>query len=395
MPLLLVFAFALLFTACAPRPAPSEANPKPAITVAQRPEADDVGRYLAGLPVREDSAFRELVSVPAWQDHKREFDALWRKFDRERRPKLEQFQRSELALVELQPPTLFYPFGGPDILTATIFFPQARTYVLVGLEPPGSLPTKESIAKREAQDYFPRIRRTIFSLLYRSFFVTEAMDKQLRGQITDGVLPLLLIELVRAGYTVLGYQHVRLSSEGQLLAEEAARSTSASGQNRGVVIEFRGDHSAVAQQLVYLSLNLHDSAFKTNAAFRTFMSLQAPVATFFKAASYLPHQKGFALLRDYVLEISSGILQDDTGIPFRYWDSEKWEIQLYGKYTQPYGSFRYMVQPDLRKAYELGQAQVKPLGFYIGYGFGRAPSALIRARKKSPGQKQGVAPHMK
>ena len=36
--------------------------------------------------------------------------------------------------------TLFYPFGGPDLLSAAQFFPAASSYVLVGLEPPGRIP---------------------------------------------------------------------------------------------------------------------------------------------------------------------------------------------------------------------------------------------------------------
>ncbi|MBL8233542.1 MAG: hypothetical protein JNL98_33915 [Bryobacterales bacterium] len=341
-----------------------------------------MGRYLAGMVAQDGSPFSDLLAGQPWQDHRREFDALWNKFDQVRRPMLTRFQKSELAVPQLQRPVVFYPFGGPDILTASIFFPSARTFVLVGLEPPGSLPTKELIGKRDPQEYLPRIRRTIYSLLYRSFFVTEAMDKQIRGQITDGVLPLLLIELVRTGHRVLGYQHVEINGEGRLVPWQPGDEPPTSRKNRGVVIEYQADGSKEANRVVYLSVNLHDSAFESNAAFRKYMDGHKPVAAFFKAASYLPHQKGFGQVRAYVLEISSGVIQDDTGIPYRFWDRGKWDVQLYGKYTQPYGSFRFMVQPDLKKAYSEEGASVKPLGFYIGYGYGRAPSAMTRAIRK-------------
>ena len=35
---------------------------------------------------------------------------------------------------------IFYPFSGPDYLTAHAFFPNADKYVMLGLEPVGKLP---------------------------------------------------------------------------------------------------------------------------------------------------------------------------------------------------------------------------------------------------------------
>jgi hypothetical protein len=52
---------------------------------------------------------------------------------------------------------------------------------------------------------------------------------------------------------------------------------------------------------------------------------------------------------------------------------------LYGDYVRPYGSFRPLEQPDLRKAYlTLGP---KPLEFRIGYGYGRVESNLLLATR--------------
>jgi hypothetical protein len=50
---------------------------------------------------------------------------------------------------------------------------------------------------------------------------------------------------------------------------------------------------------------------------------------------------------------------------------------LYGEYVRPYGSFRWLEQPDLRNAY-LTQ-KPRPLPFRIGYGFRDIPSNLLFA----------------
>ena len=88
------------------------------------------------------------------------------------------------------------------------------------------------------------------------------------------------------------------------------------------------------------------------------------------------------MIREQVIAKSSAIAQDDTGIPFRFFDQTKWDVILYGKYTQPFGSFKYRKQADLKVAFDKGQ-NVKDLGFFIGYGYGRAPSNLLVARRRT------------
>jgi hypothetical protein len=99
----------------------------------------------------------------------------------------------------------------------------------------------------------------------------------------------------------------------------------------------------------------------------------------FKATSYMTHNREFSIIRDIALNTSGAILQDDSGLPFNLFDAGKWKVQLYGEYTQPYGSFRFRMQKDLRAAYQSGG--VKPLPMRIGYGFGKTASNLLLARR--------------
>jgi len=65
----------------------------------------------------------------------------------------------------------------------------------------------------------------------------------------------------------------------------------------------------------------------------------------------MTHHKNFSTIRGLVLAKSAAVLQDDSGIPYRYFDAANWRVQLYGNYEKPYGSFAWLEQPDLRKAY--------------------------------------------
>jgi len=42
------------------------------------------------------------------------------------------------------------------------------------------------------------------------------------------------------------------------------------------------------------------------------------VTSYFKATSYMTHKAQFSMIRDQVLAKSDAILQDDSGIPYRF-----------------------------------------------------------------------------
>ena len=74
---------------------------------------------------------------------------LGRKRKLDQFPGLHKFQADELSDPSLAGRTVFYPFSGPDALTATAYFPHNPLYVMVALEPAGTLPTPGQIAAKK------------------------------------------------------------------------------------------------------------------------------------------------------------------------------------------------------------------------------------------------------
>ncbi|MBL8173887.1 MAG: hypothetical protein JNK48_04415 [Bryobacterales bacterium] len=371
--LLPVVAVSLWFGGCSQ----PKTETKKSVARQAETEANDIARFLAGVPGRADGPFRDLEPAAAWRRHKESFDRMWGVFEEKRLPAMRAFQEKELSGAGFSGDFVLYPFGGPDVLTVTTLFPKARNYVLIGLEPPGTLPSREDVLAADLERQLPRMEQTLDSLLRRSFFITASMDKELRGQITDGLLQVMLVQLARRGYTVLSHDRVTLNDAGELVAR-----TGTVRRNRGVRIEAQGAKGEVAR-FVYLAANLNNKWLEENEPLRKFVARAGQPAAFFKSTSYMPHKREFSVLRDLILAHCRAVVQDDSGIPYKYVDRGKWDVRLYGEYKQPYGSFRYLVQKDLRKAYEAGAA---PLGFRIGYGFGRVPSGLQVFVKKGPGR---------
>ncbi|HEY3440206.1 MAG TPA: hypothetical protein VGK29_05625 [Paludibaculum sp.] len=365
-----------------PQPAPAAVAVRAAYLSAASPEADDAARFLAGLPGRESSPWKKLEADPAWVEHAANMDHLWALYQDKRRPGMEKFSKSELTGTPFAGAKIWYPFSGGDALTMLTFFPGHGDYAMSALEPPGRVPSPSEFEGGQMAEHLPAIAGTLASLLSKSFFVTREMDRQLRGQVTDGVAQPILILLTRLGYKVLSHTYVQIGDDGKLARRTLEAKRAAFGLNRGIVFEIQRKDGPV-EVLEYTSLNLDDSHMKDNSTYKKYVALLGRPATMLKATSYMLHSKEFTIIRDLILEQSAVIVQDDSGIPWKGFAPETWQVQLYGDYTKPFGKdFAFRTQPDLRAAYEAQRASVRPLDFRMGYGAGRQTSNLQIARRK-------------
>ena len=358
-----------------------KADTRPPDAVPRLRDADDVARFIAGLPGTEGSPFASLEETDAWQEHRSRLDAVWGRAEKGLLNGMREFQKQELGRALANTP-VFYPFGGPDALTPMLCFPNSPAYVLVGLEPSGSLPSVERIERKDLSAYLGDMRETMASELGVSFFITRQMDQQFRGQVTDGLLLPILHLLVRTNHTILGFRYVRLDEDGQVIERSVTYKALTRYGNKGIEIEFLNDSDQSAHKLYYFTVNLSDDRLRENQPFLIYLSRLKGTATLLKATSYMPHRPQFSIIRNAILDNSAAILQDDSGIPFRWFRPDIWSVQLYGYYDHPIGPFRWMEQPDLRKAYQ--EPGPKPLSLRIGYGYSRIPSNLLLARRASP-----------
>ncbi len=316
-------------------------------------------------------------------------DQAWERANKVLLSGLTEFHKTELTDPKIDEAAVFYPFSGPDTLFVTYAFPKSPTYVLVGLEPPGTLPTLAHIQKQidgkkqggdsknnSMADYLADVRETVASILGRSFFITKQMDSQFRGQVSDGLMVPIVELLVRSNMTISGYRYIRLDDNGEVIDREQSKPASS---NRGIEIEFT-DSDKNLHTLYYFSMNLADERFKSNKPFQTFMTGMKGFSAAFKATSYMTHHQEFSAIRQLVLDNANTIMQDDSGIPFKFYKPDVWKVQLYGKYVQPFGVFKYWTEPDLAEAYT--KPDVKQLPFRIGYGYSVIPSNELVARRK-------------
>jgi hypothetical protein len=378
-------------TACGGAPAKKTAEAAPAPVPRAEPVFDhgitDTGRVLAGLAPGDPTRYAALLNRPAWMTHRTEFDTNWSKVSTSRFPAMRAWRDKEFKAVADGCTTLFYPFGGPDFLNAYLLYPSCRQYLLFGLERVGSIPALERLAPERADAVLAQLRESLSDLFLRDYFITRTMMEELRTPEVDGTLPLLLTMLARLDARVVSVEFGDIVPEAAPkpaapIAGDAAPKASAAPAKAAkptrVTVTFLSPGAAQPQSLVYYQVNLQDPQFAARKTFIASLKAMAPFTTFVKSASYLMHDDRFGTIRSMVLTDSSSILQDDTGVPFRFLEKSAWALTFYGKYTKPISDFKYGFQKDLDAAFAQPGA-ARELPFTFGYHWREGSSSVMLA----------------
>ena len=334
----------------------------------------DAARVLAGLPPEQADRLSAVANQPVWQEWKREFDADWTRATTERFSRMRTWRDEQLSPQVGPCGTLMYPFSGPDILNAYLLFPGCRTYVLFGLEHPGTLPALERLSPDLLSEFLTHVQHALGDLLVRNYFITRHMMTDVEASDLHGNFPLMAVFLARLDARIVSARALEIDQDGELRARGERAAAPA------LEIVFTRDGSA-PQTLVYFRAQAEDQSLRIHPGVVRYLERQAPFVTFLKSASYLLHTNQFSVMRDLLLARSRLILQDDSGVPYRFFPAAEWNVALYGRYQKPVKDFNYGFQPDLAKAYAVENA-VKPLTFSFGYHWETGSSTVMLALRK-------------
>ena len=343
----------------------------------------DVAAFLAGMPPSQQSPLHPLASQPAWQSFAADADKSWTNYHQSRTEVIQKWAATELDSVRQSSPTVFYPFSGPDFLNAFTMFPTSQTYVLVGLEPVGSVPQRSTLEKPEL---YPAVKASLWSVLSFSFFRTNDMAVDLKSVELDGALPLIMLFAARTDNQIISIRHVQLGPDAQLVS---ADTTVQAKPNLKIVpgaeIVLRAKNGQ-EKKVYYFSADLNDWQLNASkGAILRYVESLGPLTTYVKAATYLMHKPYFSKVRNLILERSPYILQDDSGIAMKYFRPADWQLTYYGVYRRPINLFASHYQPELTASYNDSLQRPRPLPFGTGYNWRQKDSNLLLAqRRKAP-----------
>jgi hypothetical protein len=352
--------------------APTPSAPQ---TAAKSSLANDVARYLAGLPVAPGSALTALTQDPRWAAHARAMNVAFGQLEQSQLNNIRTFRAENIAPATQASRNCLYLFSGPDFLYADAMFGDCSTFVLQGLEPVDPVPDLVTLPPAALFGTLQNVEISLNTLLSFSFFKTKDMREELQRAQLKGVLPIILVFMARTGKEIESVENLSLDKEGKVLQGQ--------GTIRGVKINFTDPATGSKKVMYYFTSGLSDDALKRNPALLRFCESLGPANSLLKAASYLLHGSNFTVIRNFLLQNSAAVLQDDSGIPVRYFTPDKWTLRFFGTYAGPIDLFKKYNQPDLRQYYEASSPRRLTFGF--GYRWHNRTSTLILAVKKDQG----------
>lgn len=343
-------------------------------------ELTDLALWMGGLPLLNG---KEAPGGRTWNHHAERLSAGWAKFEKKTLQPSREW--GEKNLTDLPKSTLFYPFSGPDIANGVNFFPDRPNYILAGLESIGTLmdkPGEGNIAQGLGS-----LRKALNTILGVNFFRTREMSGEYGGNrlgnnAYNGIGSALLVFLARTGNDLVSARHVTLSEEGKIVDREGNP-----GGPTAVEVVFRKHSDLVpnphrTQSMIYFSGNIADGALTRSRGLVPYIESQGEMVTFLKAASYLMYNRNFDDIRSIIMNRSTHVITESSGIPYHFFasDTENWKVDLYGEYTEPIPMFANRCQPDLKAA--IKKNRTGDLTFRYGYNSFR--SHLIFATRKTP-----------
>jgi hypothetical protein len=337
--------------------------------------ATATAQILAGItPNPPDPALKRLVETDAFKEHQQWMTASWNQVHG-RIQTMETWRNQEIKIPGAQKKTLLYPFSGPDFLNAYAFFPDHSRFVFFSLERPGTLPDLESVTQVQFAKMLQDVRSAFHDIFERNYFITSYMTKQLTTPWIRGTVPVMATMMALMNQRIIRIEPLDLFPEltREYDAPDAQRPPVLM---RAVRVEFSNPNAAATQQLYYISLDATDKALEFYPDFLSWASQHKPATVLIKSASYLLHDNQFSKTRSMLLDAADVLVQDDTGIPFRFISQNPWQVRLYGRYHRPIRPMKYGYQKDLEAAYNARQEQA-PLPFPFGYHWRGQQSGLI------------------
>ena len=264
---------------------------------------------------------------------------------------------------------VFYPFSGGDFLHLYTLYPNANTYFLVAREDVGAIPNLLSSDTNQALNYLHDIDFFLRDVYTRSYFITMNMlaDTKSNTKI-NGMLPILYWTLGNLDFEIINVNFYLKNNIQKKLIKTDALSKNDKPCVAELMIRKKGE--ANVRKLYYCSFDISDNGFSADSLGYNFISSRVPknCNSMVKSASYLLHYTTFSNIRNLLLDRSKILIQDDTGIPLKYFKNDSWLKEFYGEYEHPIADFSSSVyQSDLEMSYRDSLLYKGKLNFSMGY----------------------------
>lgn len=230
------------------------------------------------------------------------------------------------------PTTVVYPFGGGDLMSALVTYPDAREITTISLEHAGDPTRLATLSKKlELRTSLSNFRAAVSGLLSLHDSTSENMRKLEVGGI-PGQLSFHITGLAAHGYEPVSLKYFRFADDGSIhyltQSEIDALAPKKAKRKRKSWVDTDFSEAFTHMELVFrkagvpnaplithrhVAWNLGNNGFKGSPLERHLVA-KGKVVAMTKAASYLIWMGAFRSIRDYLLSNMVWMASDSTGI---------------------------------------------------------------------------------
>jgi hypothetical protein len=285
------------------------------------------------------------------------------------------------------PKTVVYPFGGGDLISALVAFPDADDITTISLELAGDPRRLRTLSASRLEGSLGALRAEIGGLVSVGSNTSENLSAQQRNDL-PGQVSSFLIGLVAGGYEPVSMRYFTIDDAGELhyleqaeidaLDKEAAahrpkslkhdwKPPTFSAAFSNVEIQYRKIGDARVRVHRHIGWNLGDDYMKGHPQLVRYLEKKGKVTMLVKGASYLLWRADFSRIRDYMLDHLAWMLSDSTGIPPNYARPANMVQETYGSY---HGAFLEGARGSRADEQFVSLWRTQPqrkLGFRFGY----------------------------
>ncbi|HUJ63210.1 MAG TPA: hypothetical protein VLX92_32150 [Kofleriaceae bacterium] len=250
------------------------------------------------------------------------------------------------------PKTVVYPFGGGDLLSALVAFPDATEITTISLELAGDPRRLETLGPDALERDLGALRAEIGGLISVGSNTSENLSAQQQNDL-PGQVSSFLLGLVAGGYEPVSMRYFTLDDAGdihyleQSEIDDADRDAAAhkprslkhdwkapvfSTAFANVEIQYRKIGETQIRVHRHIAWNLGDPYMGAHPQLLRHLAKKGPVTLLVKGASYCLWRGDFSLIRGYMLDHLAWMLSDSTGIPPSYARVAGMVQETYGDY---------------------------------------------------------------
>lgn len=319
----------------------------------------------------QNSNLQEFTTKDWYKSYLTKINQYIANYDK-RKAQIENWHKENLKET-YQVKNAFYLLSGADYFYFRLFYPEAENYFMFAMEKTGLFSDYKDISEKDFKNSLIAIENVIHNLSHNTYLFSKTMNQFLnqdKNYVIYGTFPIIIffIGYFKGNIIDLKEECLQFSKEVCLVS--------------GYSIQYQEKEKI--KNIYYFSKKLVPQDGVENSPFDSLIKKFDNKGLFMKASIYLFHYQGYYKLADYILKNFEYIIQEDSGIPYRFIKQNNFKVRLYGRYidtpklTGQISPFQKDLSLDFAKNSE-------KLPFHFGYGTARTSglSNLIFAYKNN------------